>query len=88
MGNVQSTLKQKRSRRRFAISDSKSPTRTNEPFLFATKPKHKSRDVRMYYVYSITETMVGKTKSVTIVDLVHVCTDISSIRRVPTNGIV
>ena len=42
----------------------------------------------MYYVYSITETMVGKTKSVTIVDLVHVCTDISSIRRVPTNGIV
>ena len=29
----------------------------------------------MYHVYSITETMVDKTKSVAIVDLVHVYTD-------------
>ena len=85
MGNVQSKLEQKRSRR-FAISDSKSSTRTNEPFLFTTEPKHKSRDVKMYHVYRITETMVGKTKSVAIVDLVHVCSDISSIKRVPANG--
>ena len=59
MGNIQSTFEQKRSKRRFTISDSESPIRTNEPFLFATKPKHKSRDVKMYHVYSITETMVG-----------------------------
>ena len=67
MGNVQSTLEEKRSRR-FAISDTESPIRTNESFLFATEPKHKSRDMRMYHVYSITQTMVGKTKSVAIVD--------------------
>ena len=89
MGNVQSSLEQKRSRRRFAISDSsESPPGTNEPFLFATELKHKSRDVRVYHIYSITETTVGKTKSVAIVDLVHVCSNISSVKRVPANKIV
>ena len=88
MGNVQSTLEQKRSKSRFAISDSEGPTRTNKPFLFATEPKHKSRDVKMYHIHSITETMVGKTRSVAIVDLVHVCIDISSVKRDPTNRII
>ena len=46
----------------------------------------KSRDVQMYNIYSIAETMVGKTKSVAIVDLVHVCSDISSIKRAPAYG--
>ena len=40
----------------------------------------------MYHIYSIAETMVSKTKSVAIVDLVHVCLEISSIKRVPANG--
>ena len=83
MGNVQSTLEQKRSRKRFTIFHSESPTRTNEPLLFATESKHKSKDVRMYL-----ETMVSKTKSVAIVDLIHVCSDISSVKRVPADGIV
>ena len=34
----------------------------------------------MYHIYSITETTVGKTKSVAIVDLVHICSNISSIK--------
>ena len=89
MGSVQNKLEQRRSRKRFAISDSSvSPPGIKEPFLFATEPKCKSRDIIMYHVYSITETTIGETKSVAIDDLVNVCSDISSVKRVIVNGIV
>ena len=49
MGTVHSSSEQRRSRRRFTIAQSsiRSPN-AKEPFLFATEPKHKSKDVQMY----------------------------------------
>ena len=47
-----------------------------------------SYNIMAYHIYSITETTVGKTKCMAIVDLVHVCSNISSVERVPANGIV
>ena len=54
MGNVHNKSEQKRSRRRFTIAESniKSPS-VKEPFLFATEPKYKSKDVQMYHIYGV-----------------------------------
>ena len=59
-----------------------------EPFLFATEPKHKSKDVQMYHIYSITEFMRGSMKTAAITDLYNVCVDISFVKRQPVDGIV
>ena len=60
MGSVHSSSEQRRSRRRFTIAESsiRSPD-AKEPFLFATEPKYKSKDVQMYHIYGITEFMRG-----------------------------
>ena len=42
----------------------------------------------MYHIYGVTETMGKTNKTVAITDLYDVCTDISSIKRYPVNGIV
>ena len=60
MGSVHSSSEQRRSRRRFTIAESsiRSPD-AKEPFLFATEPKYKSKDVQMYHIYGIAEFMRG-----------------------------
>ena len=89
MGNVQSSLEQRRSRRRFTIAESSiRPPSSKEPFLFPTEPKHKSKDVQMYYIYGITEFMRGSMKTVAITDLYNVCVDTSFVKRSPVDGIV
>ena len=65
MGNVQSSSEQRRSRRRFTIAESSiRPPSSKEPFLFATEPKHKSKDVQMYHIYGITEFMRGSNSAI------------------------
>ena len=87
MGSVQSSSEQGRSWRRFTIAESniKLPS-AKEPFLFATEPNYKSRDVQMYRIYGITEYMRGSMKSVAITDLYNVCFDISFVKRSPVDG--
>ena len=76
MGSVQSSTEQRRSRRKFTIAESSvRPPSTKEPFLFATEPKHKTKDVKMYHIYGITEAIT-------------VCLDISFVKRSPVDGIV
>ena len=89
MGSVHSRTEQRRSRRRFTIAESsiRSPN-VKEPFLFATEPKHKTKDVQMYHIYGITESMRGSRRSVAITDLYNVCVDISFVKRHPVDGIV
>ena len=79
----------RQSRRRFTFAESsiRSPD-VKEPFLFATEPKHKSKDVQMYHIYGITEFMSGSTRTVAITDLYNVCVDISFVKRHPVDGIV
>ena len=89
MGSVQSSSEQRRSRRRFTIAESTiRPPSSKEPFLFATEPKHISRNVQMYHIYGITEFMRGSMKTVAITDLYNVCADISSVKRSPVDGMV
>ena len=86
MGSVQSSSEQIRSRRRFTIAESTiRPPSSKEPFLFATKPKHMSKDVQMYH---ITEVLRGFMKTVAITDLYNVCVDISFVKRSPVDGMV
>ena len=55
MGNVHSSSEQRRSRRRFTIAESSvKPPSKKEPFLFATEPKYKTKDVQMDHIYGIT----------------------------------
>ena len=87
MGSVQSSSEQRRSRRRFTIAESNiKPPSTKEPFLFATEPKHKSKNVQMYHIYDITEFMRGSMKTVAITDLYNVCFDISFVKRSLVDG--
>ena len=54
MGNVHNKPEQKRSRRRFTVNESNiNPPNVKRPFLFATEPKYKTRDVQMYHIYGI-----------------------------------
>ena len=50
------------------LSQAWSPN-AKEPFLFATEPKYKSKDVQMYHIYGITEFMRGSMRTVAITDL-------------------
>ena len=89
MGSEQSSSEQRRSRRRFTIAESSvRPPSSKEPFLFATEPKYRSKDVQMYLIYGITEFMRGSTKTVAIPDMYNVCVDISFVKRSPVDGIV
>ena len=89
MGTVHSSSEQRRSRRRFTIAEpSIRPPSAKEPFLFATEPKYKSKDVQMYHIYGITEFTRGSIKTVAITDLYDVCVDISFVKRQPLDGIV
>ena len=89
MGSVQSSSEQRRSRRRFTIAESTiRPLSSKEPFLFATEPKHMSKNVQMYHIYGITEFMRGSMKTVAITDLYNVCVDIGFMKRSPVDGMV
>ena len=46
----------RRSRRRVTVCEASK----SEPFLFATEPKQKSSDVRMYHVYSLRPLGLGR----------------------------
>ena len=73
----------------FTIAESTiRPPSSKEPFLFATEPKHMSKDVQMYHIYGITEFMRGSMKTVAITDLYNVCVDISFVKRSPVDGMV
>ena len=83
MGSVHSSSEQRRSRRIFIIAESSiKPPSTKEPFLFATEPNYKTKDVQMYHIYDITESMRGSMKIVAITDLYNVCVDISFVKSV------
>ena len=89
MGNVHSSSEERRSRRRFTIAESSiRPPSKKEPFLFATELKCKTKDVQMYHIYGITETMGKTIKIVAITDLYNVCVDISFMKRDPVDGMV
>ena len=70
MGKVQSLGNdQRRSKGRFAIYEFSSGTAV----LFATEPKYKCRNVRMYHVYKIVESgNFGQAKVVAIINYVNV----------------
>ena len=88
MSNVHNKPEQIKSRRRVTICESPvNPPDSKEPCLFATEPKFKSRDVKMYHVYRVTET-TGLTKTMAIIDIANICRDISSLMRYVTDGIV
>ena len=42
----------------------------------------------MYHIYGVTETMGKTRKTVAITDMYNVCVDISSVKRIPVDGIV
>ena len=84
MGSVHSRTEQRRSRRRFTIAESS----IRSPNVKGTEPKHKTKDVQMYHIYGITESMRGSRRSVAITDLYNVCVDISFVKRHPVDGIV
>ena len=89
MGNVHRSSEQRRSRRTFTIPESGiRPPSKKEPFLFATELKYKTKDVQMYHIYGITETMGKTIKIVAITDLYNVCVDISFMKRDPVDGMV
>ena len=67
---------QRKWKRRFAIYEPPEFS-SGTAVLFATEPKYKCRNVRMYHVYQT----VDQVKSVAIIDFVNICTDISSVRR-------
>ena len=56
MGNTQMNSELRRSRRRVTVCEASK----SEPFLFATEPKQKSSDVRMYHVYSLRPLGLGR----------------------------
>ena len=56
--------------------------------MFATEPKYKTKDVQMYHIYGITESLGKTIKTVAITDLYNVCVDISFVKRDPVDGMV
>ena len=63
------------------------PPDSMEPFLFATELKLKTRDVKMYHVYRVTEN-TGLNKTMAIIDIANICKDISFVKRYAVDGIV
>ena len=62
--------------RRVTVCETSRP----EPFLFATEIKQKCSNVKMYYVYRITETF-GSKRTMAIINIADVCTDITAVKR-------
>ena len=90
MGNVPSSenVDQKRSRRKFTICEAPG-FRSGAAALFATEPKYKCDNVKMYHMYKIIDTgSYGQAIEVAIIDLVNVCYDITFVQRVDVDGIM
>ena len=47
-----------------------------------------TRDVQMYHIYGITETVKKSRKTLAITDMYNVCLDIGSVKRISADGIV
>ena len=88
MGNTPSTIAGlKRSRRKFTICED--PVHQDgTAALFATEPKYKCDNVKMYHVYKIIQVGSGQVRGYAIIDLVNVCTDISFVKRSDVDGIM
>ena len=88
MGNTPPTIAGlKRSRRRFTIREDPG-YQHGTAALFATEPKYKCDNVKMYHVYKIVQIGSGQDRGYAIIDLVNVCTDISFVRRSNVDGMM
>ena len=87
MGNVPSeNTDQKRSRRKVTICEDPE-FRTGTAALFATEPKYKCSNVKMYHVYKIIGTgSYGQAREIAIMDYVNVCHDITFVKRSDVDG--
>ena len=87
MGNVPSeNTDQKRSRRKVTICEAPE-FRTGTAALFATEPKYKCDNVKMYHVYKIIETgSYGQAREIAFIDHVNVCHDITFVKRSNVDG--
>ena len=87
MGNVPSeNTDQKRSRRKVTICEAPE-FRSGTAALFATEPKYKCDNVKMYHVYKIVDTgSYGQAREVAIIDYVNVCHDITFVKRSDVDG--
>ena len=87
MGNVPSeNTDQKRSRRKVTICEAPE-FRSGTAALFATEPKYKCDNVKMYHVYKIVDTgSYGQAREVAIIDHVNVCHDITFVKRSYIDG--
>ena len=87
MGNVPSeNSDQKRSRRKVTICEAPE-FRTGTAALFATEPKYKCDNVKMYHVYKIIGTgSYGQAREIAIMDYVNVCHDITFVKRSDVDG--
>ena len=87
MGNVPSeNIDQKRSRRKVTICEAPE-FRSGTAALFATEPKYKCDNVKMYHVYKIIETgSYGQAREIAFMDYVHVCHDITFVKRSNVDG--
>ena len=88
MGSTPSSIVDlKRSRRKFTICESPE-LKDGAAALFATEPKYKCDNVKMYHVYKVIETGSGQARDYAIIDYVNVCTDISFVKRSDVDGIM
>ena len=88
MGNTPSTIAGlKRSRRRFTIREDPG-CQDGTAALFATEPKYKCDNVKMYHVYKIVQIGSGQDRGFAVIDLVNVCTDISFVKRSNVDGMM
>ena len=87
MGNASSeNTDQKRSRRKVTICEAPE-FRSGTAALFATEPKYKCDNVKMYHVYKIVDTgSYGQAREVAIIDYVNVCHDITFVKRSYVDG--
>ena len=77
---------QKRSRRKVTICEDPE-FRTGTAALFATEPKYKCDNVKMYHVYKITGTgSYGQAREIAIIDYVNICHDITFVKRSDVDG--
>ena len=90
MGNTPTiNVDQKRSRRKFTICEAPE-FRNGTAALFATEPKFKCDNVRMYHIYKIIETgsCDGQAKEIAIFDYINVCNDITFVKRSNVDGML
>ena len=88
MGNTPSdNTDHKRSRRKVTICEAPE-FRSGTAALYATEPKYRCDNVKMYHVYKIiSETgSNGQAREIAIIDHVNVCHDISFVKRSNVDG--